>query len=579
MRPWTCAHRILSIVSFKGDVVRYTTIVVKSSVNYSKKADSAPIACEMTSNKDLSRDLVTMPIDGKQEIRERIEKRKAEKEAFKKKLSSARSEEKELRKLLRERNSFINLLPVAIIALEDDKIVEINKMVERELGYPSEEMLGCSFTDFVDPDSREAVEVIHRKKISDQSAPDQYETDLVTKEGSVLLFDVRVQKVRHAGRTLLLTRLESIHERKKEEKKRIESGKVDALMTLAAAVVASFRSPLAALVGSARSMRMKIASGVLPPEGSIERIEDAASQMTRFNEALDQYCRSAQDSAKVTPCDLREILKDVIATTERQKGTGVKFKTYLRPVSLVEADPKEMQEALVHLITNGIEAMPEGGDLYLSTEENAGHAYVFIQDSGAGIPEELQGRILDPFFTTKGNHRIGLGLSIAQAIIRRHKGTLEITSRKGHGTIASVRMPLAAQKRKDDGRVLKRKIKNARILVIEDDHMIRELLSHLLKTKGFKVLTAVSSAEGLQQLRRKAVDMVIIGSQTPDLESPVLAREIKRSHEKLPVALIVGHEAPEGGRSLGADLILTKPLDMNQVVSEVSRVLISTRRT
>jgi CheY-like chemotaxis protein len=238
-----------------------------------------------------------------------------------------------------------------------------------------------------------------------------------------------------------------------------------------------------------------------------------------------------------------------------------------------------MQEALVHLITNGIEAMPEGGDLYLSTEENAGHAYVFIQDSGAGIPEELQGRILDPFFTTKGNHRIGLGLSIAQAIIRRHKGTLEITSRKGHGTIASVRMPLAAQKRKDDGRVLKRKIKNARILVIEDDHMIRELLSHLLKTKGFKVLTAVSSAEGLQQLRRKAVDMVIIGSQTPDLESPVLAREIKRSHEKLPVALIVGHEAPEGGRSLGADLILTKPLDMNQVVSEVSRVLISTRRT
>jgi CheY-like chemotaxis protein len=245
----------------------------------------------------------------------------------------------------------------------------------------------------------------------------------------------------------------------------------------------------------------------------------------------------------------------------------------------VEADPKEIQEMLAHLITNGIEAMPEGGDLYLSTEENAGYANIFIQDSGAGISDDLQTRIFDPFFTTKGSDRSGLGLSLSRGIIRRYQGTLEVTSRKGHGTIVSIRMPLARKKGKDDGRVLKRKIKNARILVIEDDHMIRELLSHLLKSKGFKVITAVSSAEGLQQLRKKAVDMVIVGSETPDLESSVLAREIKRSHETLPVALIVGHEARKDRRTSGADLIMTKPLDMNQVVSEVSRVLISRHTT
>jgi DNA-binding response OmpR family regulator len=156
---------------------------------------------------------------------------------------------------------------------------------------------------------------------------------------------------------------------------------------------------------------------------------------------------------------------------------------------------------------------------------------------------------------------------------------LEVTSREGRGTIVSIRMPIAAKRSKDDGRILKRKIRNAQILVIEDDDMIRELLSHLFKTKGFRVITAVSSAEGLQQLNRKAVDMVIVGSQTPDVEGPVLAREIKRSHEKLPVALIVGHEAREDRRTLGADLIITKPLDMNQVVSEVSRVLISKHLT
>ena len=520
-----------------------------------------------------------MTTSRKQEIKERIEKRKAEKEAFKKKLSSAKKREKELQKLLKERNFFINLLPVAIMAVENDKIVEINKTVESELGYASEEMVGRSFIDFVDPDSRVGVEQIHKNKNSGDSAPIQYETELVRKDGSILRFDVRVQKVCHAGRRILLTRLESIHEKKKEEEERIESGKAAALMTMAAGILASFQSPLAAVIGSTHSLKRETASGGPPREESIEKIEDAASQMTRLNQELDRSFRAAQDKSKVTLCDLRETVKNVIAGMEREKVTRIKFKTYLRPVSLVEADPQEIQEALLHLITNGIEAMPEGGDLYLSTEENAGHAYVFIQDSGVGIADDLQSRISDPFFTTKGSHHRGLGLSLSQGILRRHKGTLEITSRKGHGTIVSLRMPLAAQKRKNHERVLKRKIKNARILVIEDDHMIRELLSHLLKTKGFKVLKAMSPGEGLQQLKKKTVDMVIVGSQTPDLDGPVLAREIKRSHEKMPVALIVGHEAPEQRRNIAADLIITKPLDMNLVVSEVSRVLISRHKS
>jgi len=516
-----------------------------------------------------------MPTNTRQEIKERIEKRKAEKEAFEKRLSSARKKEKELQRLLRERNSFINLVPVAILALHDGKIVEINKMVEGELGYSHEEMVGRPFIDFVDPDSREAVDLVHGAEIAHESASRQYETDLVAKDGSVSRFDVRIQKVRHGGRTLLLSRLESIHERTKEEDARIQAGKADALQTMTAGVVASLRSPLAVVVGGARSLRRQF-----PPEGSplgesIKRIADAAYEITRLSQALDQYSSPDQDKSKVTLCDLREIVKNVIATMEPQKETGIQFKTYLHPVSLVEADPKEMEEVFVHLITNGIEAMPEGGDLYLSTEENAGHAHVFIQDSGAGIPRDLQTRMFDPFFTTKGIPHSGLGLSLSQGIVRKYKGTLEITSRKGPGTIVSVRMPLARKRGKDDGRVLKRKIKNAQILVIEDDHMIRELLSQFLKSKGFKVIRAVSSAEGLQQLKRKAVDMVIIGSQSPDVDVPFLAREIKRSHEKVPVALIVGHEEAEARQASGADLIMTKPLDMSHVVSEVSRVLIS----
>ncbi|MCG6537742.1 MAG: PAS domain S-box protein, partial [Syntrophales bacterium LBB04] len=311
-------------------------------------------------------DTASMTINRRQEMKERGEKRKAERETFKKKLLSAQKKEKDLQKLLRIRNSFINLVPVAILAMEDGKIVEINKMVERELGYSSEEMVGRAFIDFVDPDSREEVEVIHGKEITHESAPNQYETDLMAKDGSISRFDVRIQKVRHGGRTLLLTRLEGIQERNKKEKERIQAGKADALMTMAAGVVASLRSPLAVVVGSARSLKRQIASGGSPAGEGIEKIEDAASQLTRLGQVLDQCSSADQDKSKVIPCDLREVVKGVIAATEPQIETGVQFKTYLRPVSLVEADPKEIQEMLVHLIRNGIEAMPEGGDLYLS---------------------------------------------------------------------------------------------------------------------------------------------------------------------------------------------------------------------
>ncbi len=506
-----------------------------------------------------------------------IEKGKAEKEDFKKRLLSARRRDKELQKLLKERNSFINLVPVAIMAVENEKIVEINKMVEDELGYSSEEMVGRLLIDFVDPDSRETMQAIHGgKKVSPDSAPNQYEVDLIAKDGSILRFDLRVHRVRRAGRPLLLARLENIHENRRKEKARIEAGKADALMTLAAGVAASLGSPLATVVEGVRSLRREIAAGGSPPEEGIEKIEDAASRMTKLHQALEQYCSTAQDESRVSLCDLREIVKDVIATLGPQKGTGIRIKTYLRAVAPVEAEPKEIQEMLRHLITNGIEAMPEGGDLYLSTEENAGNAYVYIQDSGVGIPDDLQNRIFDPFFTTKGGSRSGLGLSVSQRILRRHGGAVEITSRKEHGTTISIRMPVAEPKSKGEKRrVPRRRIQNARILVIEDDHMIRELLSHLLRSKGFKVLTAGSSGEGLNRLRKKAVDLVIVGSQTSAFEGPALAREIKRAHQEVPVALIIGHGAPEERQTLDADLIMTKPLDMSQVLSDVSRVLVS----
>jgi PAS domain S-box-containing protein len=522
-----------------------------------------------------------MPKRRRQGIEERLEKLKAENEAVREKLASARKGHKELQRLMKERKSFFNDLPVPIVVVQDERVVNTNPMALKLLGYTMEEVIDHRFIDFVDPDSREKVLQIHRDRCSGKWAPDQYETDLVTKDGAVIHVDLRVAKVRYGRRSAFVGTLESIEEREKKERKLVESEKSESLMTMAVGVSASLRQPLQLISKKLTALRKKGDPRSESIMETLDGIQDAVSQMAMVNRALEGFCGTRLDKSEMTPCDLRIIVNDVITATQpklkekEKEGAKIDLKTYLRSVSLVEANPTEIQETILHIMNNAMDAMPDGGDLYVSTEENAGYANIFIQDSGVGIPEHLQTRIFDPFFTTKGHERIGLGLSVSQGIVRKHLGTLEITSRKGQGTIASIRIPVAGYGENPRKGATRRKIKDAHILIIEDDHMIRELLCQLLKSKGYKAIPAANGVEGLHHLRKKPVDIVVIGTQTPDMESHTLAREIKKGNDKLPVVLIARHEDADGVKRPYADLIITKPLDMKQVLDKIANLLTS----
>jgi PAS domain S-box-containing protein len=515
---------------------------------------------------------------------ERLQRLAAENEGMRKKLASAKKEQKELQKLLKERESFFNDLPVAVVVMEDERIVEVNPEALDLLGYTRDEAMGRHFIDFVDRDSKEKVIQIHKNVFSGKAALGYCETELVAKDGDGIQVEIRVEKRRHGRRGALVSRLERIEERKKQERKEIESRKAESLMTMAAGVSRSLREALAAISEKLPVLKERGDSGSGATTKSFQSIQDAVSRMMRLNQALERFCEGTPDKSEMSSCDLRKIVSDVIAVTqtnlkENEKGDSkVHLKAYLRSVSLVKANPSEMHEMIFHVMNNAVDAMPHGGDLYVSTEETAGYAYVFIQDSGVGIPEHLLTRVFDPFFTTKGHGKIGLGLSLAQGIARKHQGSLEIASRKDQGTIVSIRIPLAGHGEKARKGAARGKIKGAHILIIEDDHMIRELLSQLLKSKGYKVTPATNGAEALHHLRKKRVDMAVIGAHTPDMESHALAREIKRGNDKIPVALIAGHEETGQGEGSSADLIIAIPLDMKRVLNQIASLLTSKAR-
>ena len=163
----------------------------------------------------------------------------------------------------------------------------------------------------------------------------------------------------------------------------------------------------------------------------LKAIESSVHNLISTNQKVDCLANADVNQSELVTIDLKKLVERAVASIndEKKKASeypdrGINFKTYLRPVAPVKGNPDEIQNAIHHVIMNAVEAIRDKGDIYLTTEENAGYAYVYIQDSGKGISGEIIDRIFDPFFTTKGNDCAGLGLSLSDAIIKRHGGKM-----------------------------------------------------------------------------------------------------------------------------------------------------------
>jgi PAS domain S-box-containing protein len=509
------------------------------------------------------------------------EKNKSDCDRMKKEIASLRKEMAGLRRSLNHKGMLLERFPVGFMVIQKGKIIEANEVLLSQLGYTTREVLDQEFRDFMPSRQKILVEHIYGNHRSEKADVDPHEVELIGKDGSVLSWDVKVRKIHANGRHAFLVVLTRNEERKKREENLAESLKTWALRTMASGLSKMLKNPVK-VIQDTLSMALR-SSGSGQTEAK-SRIDDAVSRMEVVVGFLESLTRGFRDESLSAPFDLKKVVKDAlfvgavrIKEEADRRGVDVKVKTYLRSVSPVEGDPQEVRQMLSYLVRNAIEAMPEGGHLYLSTEESAGYAHIYIQDSGVGIPARIRGRILDPFFTTKGSENPGLGLNLSRAIIQRHHGEMEISSKENEGTMVTVRLPLARREGRDKKKPLNRKrIKNARILIIEEDPVIGDLLLQTLESKGSKVAVTASAAEGLLQVRKKGFDLVIVGSTVPQMRGEALARRLKESRESQRVALIVDYDiqkAARSGRATLPDLIISKPIDMSQAVERITEVL------
>ena len=366
----------------------------------------------------------------------------------------------------------------------------------------------------------------------------------------------------------------------------IQQARLEAFATMASGIVHDFNNSLMVVLGFSEVL---LGCGGLDDaeeaRRDIERIQCSAKDAAEVVKRLRQFYRPREEGETYGPVSAYDFVQQGVDLAEprwkvQALGKGVEISVRIDvPKDLgVSGNASELREALLNLIFNAVDAMPEGGDISISATEHGGNVSISIADTGMGMTEEVARRCVEPFFSTKGDRGTGLGLAMVFGIVRRHGGGLDIWSKPGAGSIFTMTLPkceLAPARPRLERDLLASK--PMRILFAEDDEDVRRLICHHLEEFGHIVTPVRNGSLALASYVPGAFDIVITDLSMPKLDGCSLARHIKDQTPNVPVILLTGfgdmllHEQDYAQAPI--DLLLSKPITADQLNRSLSHCL------
>ncbi|HKG47458.1 MAG TPA: response regulator [Pyrinomonadaceae bacterium] len=382
--------------------------------------------------------------------------------------------------------------------------------------------------------------------------------------------------------------------------------KLSALGELASGVAHDFNNTLAGILGRAQLLQRsddpeKIRFGL---DIIIKTAEDGAKTVKRIQD----FARQRRDH-NFELVSIDQILMDASEITRPRwkncaEASNIHITVHLQIESnaMVMGDDSELREVLVNMVFNAIDAMPEGGTLSLMTRAAGDSVIITVIDTGVGMYPEVRSKIFDPFFTTKGKAGLGLGLAVSFGIIRRHGGNIEVDSQYGKGTEFRITLPVAKLGAKCVEQVEQVETVGAvapavthaeplvqlserprtRMLVVDDEDFVRELLGEILEGEGCDVYLAESGSEALSVFREKEFDAVFTDVGMPGMSGWELAREIRHINASIPIAVITGWGEAVGSheqKAAGVNWVVAKPFTADRIAELVRDIDLARQKT
>jgi PAS domain S-box-containing protein len=375
--------------------------------------------------------------------------------------------------------------------------------------------------------------------------------------------------------TRMVGGLRDVTETRLNEAKRLQAQRLEAIGQLTGGVAHDFNNLLTVIIGTAETL----ADGITDPR--LSAVAQLNHKASRQGAALTRQLLTFAGRQPLEPAAL-SLNSPILAMEELLStalGETIVLQLELDPaVGHIRADRAQLEASIMNLCINARDAMPHGGRVTISTAQSGDDAVIRISDNGFGMDAETRAKAFEPFFTTKPfGQGSGLGLSMVYGFVRQSGGQIEIVSDPGKGTAVCLSFPRLASTE-----ILQEPILNGvleggseRILVVEDDPMVREFAADTLVSLGYSVTCADGATEALQLLKADGpFDLVFSDVVMPGpIDGDAMASKIMKLNPNLPVVLATGHADVERIGATSRFRPLAKPYTRRQLADALRKAI------
>ncbi|MEI6260891.1 MAG: DUF3365 domain-containing protein [Deltaproteobacteria bacterium] len=480
------------------------------------------------------------------------------------------------------------------------EIVDVNKVTLGLVDLHREEVIGKKCFSFLCPAEEGACPINDKNQVIDKS-----ERILIDRHGKKIPVLKTATKIKHNDHDYILETFIDITEQKeiesaKEqlEKRLTQAQKMEAIGSLAGGIAHDLNNILFPITGLSEMLLDDMPKDS-PEHESIEQVYKSAQRGSDLVKQILAFSR--QSDPQKLPIRIQPILKETVKLARAVMSQNIEIKSQIDSTcGMVSADPTQVHQIAMNLITNAYHAVEEtGGTIIIALKETeferydlhanampedilAGrYACITISDNGTGIDHALIDKIFDPYFTTKELGKgTGLGLSVVHGIVKEHGGDIRVSSEAGKETTFNVYFPLL-QDVGDNKTVdaTKKYPKGCeRILLVDDEEPIIRMEQMMLEKLGYKVATRTSSPDALDDFRANPLkfDLVISDRGMPNITGEQLARELISIRPEIPIILCTGFSNEidvNRAKAMGVKGFLMKPVAIGDLAEMIRKVL------